>query len=161
MKKLRNRAKAAQYAREHRREHPEVAEKHRERTRRWRLNNPDKYAEQKKRFRKRYQSDPAMRIRQANYNHKKFGLSMDRFFEMLAEQSGKCRLCGEAFGQEIARKPVPDHCHETGKVRGMLCELCNKRMWTVDNKHWLSRAFRYKKGILEEQLILGADDELA
>lgn len=50
---------------------------------------------------------------------------------MLADQDGRCAGCqGELIlrlhetnnsGQDL----VVDHCHETGKVRGLLCRTCN------------------------------------
>lgn len=38
---------------------------------------------------------------------------------MVANQKGLCKLC------ELPKKLVVDHCHETGKVRGLLCRNCN------------------------------------
>ena len=88
--------------------------------------NPEKYAKQKERLKENYHADVKVRARQADYNWRRnYGLSLDRFFEMLAEQKGRCRLCGEPFGQSSSRKPVPDHDHETGEVRGIIHGNCN------------------------------------
>lgn len=44
--------------------------------------------------------------------------------EKLADvQRGVCDICRKPFSPD--RKPCLDHCHETGKIRGMLCCFCN------------------------------------
>ena len=43
------------------------------------------------------------------------------FEAMRAAQGGCCAICNEAF----SRTPKVDHCHATGKVRGLLCNGCN------------------------------------
>lgn len=41
---------------------------------------------------------------------------------LLASQDGVCAICGTApAGQALAL----DHCHDTGKIRGLLCKHCN------------------------------------
>jgi hypothetical protein len=37
------------------------------------------------------------------------------------EQGGRCAICGE----QVLDDPCLDHCHATGKVRGVLCRKCN------------------------------------
>lgn len=51
---------------------------------------------------------------------RKYGLTEIDYQNMLAVQAGKCCICGE-----IMALPFIDHCHKTGKVRGLLCQLCN------------------------------------
>jgi hypothetical protein len=61
---------------------------------------------------------------------KKYGRSLDWFNETLQSQGGGCAICG---GQEVAtdritglpRNLAVDHCHATGKMRGLLCTACN------------------------------------
>ncbi len=49
-----------------------------------------------------------------------YGLTLDQYNAMLAQQQGKCAIC-----QSSERKLVVDHHHATGRVRRLLCDLCN------------------------------------
>jgi len=51
-----------------------------------------------------------------------YGVTPQEFNDMLWKQSYKCLLCGDQFN---GKSPHLDHCHETGKVRGVLCGNCN------------------------------------
>ena len=44
---------------------------------------------------------------------------------MLVEQGGGCAICGREAWEERCGKLHVDHCHASGKVRGLLCEKCN------------------------------------
>jgi hypothetical protein len=53
---------------------------------------------------------------------KEYGLSRADFDAMSAAQGGVCLICGDAPED----KPLfVDHCHTTGRVRGLLCSRCN------------------------------------
>jgi hypothetical protein len=52
-----------------------------------------------------------------------YGLTLDRFWAMAARQGNRCAICRE-LPIGYARLSV-DHCHTTGKVRGLLCTNCN------------------------------------
>lgn len=57
-----------------------------------------------------------------------YGISVEDYNRMLHEQSGCCAACGNPetrvrSGQLIAL--AIDHCHESGRVRGLLCGACN------------------------------------
>jgi hypothetical protein len=47
-------------------------------------------------------------------------MTLTDYQPMYARQNGKCAICGVAEG-----KLVVDHNHTTGKVRELLCHLCN------------------------------------
>lgn len=56
------------------------------------------------------------------------GISLRQYQEMLESQNGVCAICGnnETVKQQGIPQPLSvDHCHETGKVRGLLCSRCN------------------------------------
>ncbi len=63
-------------------------------------------------------------------------------FEMLFEfQEQKCAICGAP----PAEKPLAiDHCHKTGKVRGLLCHKCNMGLGMfLDRPELLDEAASY------------------
>lgn len=52
----------------------------------------------------------------------KYGITADEYQRMLSEQGGVCAICR----QKGNRKHLAvDHCHKTGKVRGLVCSPCN------------------------------------
>lgn len=61
---------------------------------------------------------------------KKYGLSFEKYQEMFEAQDGKCKVCKhpetdiDKRNQTIKFLAV-DHCHTTGKIRGLLCRKCN------------------------------------
>jgi len=69
----------------------------------------------------------------------KYGLSREEY-DKLMEQT-HCQIC-EADLQE--RKAHLDHCHTTGKIRGVLCGACNIGLGHFrDNPEFLRRAADY------------------
>lgn len=62
------------------------------------------------------------RVRKVNLRDK-YGLTTQEFEEMLLAQGGLCAICGEA--DKGGRALAVDHCHESGKVRALLCHRCN------------------------------------
>lgn len=59
---------------------------------------------------------------------KKFGLTLEQYQAMNDHQSGKCAICGQPetlLWKGTLRQLAVDHCHATGKVRGLLCHQCN------------------------------------
>jgi hypothetical protein len=68
-----------------------------------------------------------------------YGLTVEDFDRMLAEQGGVCAICS----REHERMCV-DHCHETGKVRGILCSPCNRAIGQLgDTVEHVQRAVTY------------------
>ena len=57
---------------------------------------------------------------QQYYRTKLYGLSKEQYEALLVSQNYKCAICKTADAKEI------DHCHTTGKVRGILCGPCNR-----------------------------------
>jgi hypothetical protein len=56
---------------------------------------------------------------------RKYGITLDDYQEMLAQQEGKCAICGSTEAKNFGDTLVVDHDHATGKVRGLLCGTCN------------------------------------
>src|SRR6266851_2205326 len=89
-------------------------------------------AEINERKRHRWATDPAFRakILAAEVKTrrvrvlKRYGISEEEYERLLRLQNGVCAICKE--------KPegwlCVDHCHLTGKVRGLLCKNCNSAL---------------------------------
>lgn len=45
--------------------------------------------------------------------------------ELWEKQRGACAICGVDLASLPPRHRHIDHCHETGVVRGLLCQFCN------------------------------------
>lgn len=61
---------------------------------------------------------------------RKYGITLDEWQRMYDEQDGACKICGQPETkidrrQGLTRSLSVDHCHETSKVRGLLCSDCN------------------------------------
>ena len=61
-----------------------------------------------------------MRAYNMLYNH---GITLAEYNKMLETQGGVCAICGRP--QEKEEHLAVDHDHETGEVRGLLCDPCN------------------------------------
>ena len=73
----------------------------------------------------------------------KFGIGLAEYLGMVEAQAGKCRLCGREESTRQRRLAV-DHCHSTGKVRGLLCHHCNTGLGNfMDDAGLLRRAILY------------------
>ena len=57
-----------------------------------------------------------------------YGLTPEEYDEMFAAQEGKCAICKRVpSGNGVDRHNlVVDHDHDTGKVRSLLCDFCNR-----------------------------------
>lgn len=76
---------------------------------------------------------------------KKYGMTLSDFASTLESQKGGCAICG-GVSEKLSPKTrmVVDHCHETGKIRGILCDLCNTALGKFkDNPALLQSAIEY------------------
>jgi hypothetical protein len=57
---------------------------------------------------------------------KEYGITPEYVEELLDKQEGHCALCpATVSGHNMTDNLLIDHCHTTGKVRGLLCADCN------------------------------------
>ncbi len=54
-----------------------------------------------------------------------YGITLEDYNERLIKQEHKCACCGTTSPGGKHSTFVVDHCHETGKIRGLLCHNCN------------------------------------
>ena len=108
--------------------------------------NKELQAEKYKNFRK--QNPDFVRERNKGYYFKKkYGITTQQLAEMWASQDGKCGNtgCMDVLVRGKAGFAV-DHCHQTGKIRGLLCMRCNVSLGNVkDNTTKLFGLIKYLK----------------
>lgn len=89
--------------------------------------------------------DAQSKFRSSEYNRssmykKAYGLSIEDVRKMHEGQMGLCanRACSLEIFVDVAkgdkRKAFVDHCHSTGKVRGLLCISCNTSLGLLEQK---------------------------
>jgi hypothetical protein len=90
-----------------------------------RLKNPEKFKE-------------ISRKSGRKFRYRKYGISNQEYIILSKEQKYLCKICKEK------KKLFVDHCHKTGKVRGLLCHTCNAGIGLLrDNKTILLSAIDY------------------
>jgi hypothetical protein len=73
----------------------------------------------------------------------KYGITWEKFCEMVIEQDNKCYLCGQPPSDKFD-KLVVDHCHRTNKVRKLLCRMCNIHLSKIEAcPDYLKRVVEY------------------
>ncbi len=79
--------------------------------------------------RKRWNLAPTPK-RRAKWLKTKYGLSYEEYAKMYLNQSGKCKVCQIEISIESQlndhQTACVDHNHDTGEVRGLLCNHCNR-----------------------------------
>ncbi|MCS5736715.1 endonuclease VII domain-containing protein [Herbiconiux daphne] len=77
-----------------------------------------------------------------------YGITIDEYEEMSERQNHVCAIC-KCSETAITRWGTPrslavDHCHQSGKVRGLLCHNCNIVIGqSKDNIETLKNAITY------------------
>lgn len=113
-------------------------DKHRERVRlqnrEWSRANKERRAEQKQGYRRvnlEQYREMNRKYRAANretlalkQRARVYGLSVEELQALLEAHGGNCGACGDPFPSNSKHRHI-DHCHKTGKVRGLLCRACN------------------------------------
>ncbi len=106
-------------------------------TKAWRQANPERMAGTKAKYRERNRVVLAERQRAWNAAHPDkvkagnlrgcYGMTLETFLQMYEKQNGRCAICQIDMRVRANRKDAcnVDHCHTTGKVRGLLCSSCN------------------------------------
>ena len=84
------------------------------------------------RRRRRWATDPDYREKQ---RARRYGLSLQEYRTILARQGNACAIC-----KKSDQPLCIDHCHSTGKVRGFLCDNCNRGLGCYEDDSTRTRA---------------------
>ena len=78
---------------------------------------------------------------------KNFGITVEDYEFMFERQGGTCAICGSPeteFVMGVKKRLSVDHCHQTGRVRGLLCSKCNLGLgYFLDNWVLIDNAMEY------------------
>ena len=86
-------------------------------------------------------------ITRNSYYKSVYGITLEEYDILLEEQNGKCKICGS--DDNNGQRFCVDHCHETGKVRGLLCRPCNLALGCLrDDPILVLKAADYLVGVL-------------
>jgi hypothetical protein len=97
-----------------------------------------------------YRCQTCIQMMQETYQLRRLGCSNEKYQSHFNTQGGKCAICGVRQGHrsrygKVCRLAV-DHDHRTGKVRGLLCNNCNRGLGRFkDSIENLEAAIRYLK----------------
>jgi len=123
-----------------------------------RKRDPIKHAEAASRYRKKHAEKIRLRMA-ANYRRnvkarkeyemaRRYGITSVQFSSLRTEQENRCAICRNQMDP-----PHIDHDHQTGEVRGLLCQFCNSGLgYFRDNSENLRRAILYLGPTPEESL---------
>lgn len=59
---------------------------------------------------------------------REYGLTQELYERMLLGQGGGCAICHTTEPGTAKNYFSVDHCHVTGKIRGLLCNRCNRAL---------------------------------
>jgi hypothetical protein len=103
-------------------------------------------------YMRRYNSLPTTKKRTKDWYRDRdlrrfYGLSFDEFIALAAKTDDQCPICGVNPATHV------DHDHVTGKIRGIICNACNRLIGRLDDKQgMLERLVTYYGREKEEKL---------
>lgn len=76
---------------------------------------------------------------------RRYGITIDQYESMLEKQNSCCAICKSISPNRLDIDYfLVDHDHKTGKIRGLLCDPCNKGLANFkDSQINLTRAIEY------------------
>lgn len=116
---------------------PHVVEKNKERSKKWRQNNPERSKELVLEWKKRNPNKKSELDRKSQlWTH--YRLTIEKWMEMYNSQNGSCAIC-----KKNGNKLYVDHDHKCcpknitcGKcVRGLVCQKCNIFLHYIDSEY--------------------------
>lgn len=120
----------------------------------WKKRNPERHAayalasyyrnheSRKQRNRDRYNKNRDKYCK--SMNTRRYGMTPVEYDALFVKQDGVCALCGQE--DKGNRHLAIDHCHETGKIRALLCGSCNGGLGLFsDDVAMLEKAIVYLK----------------
>jgi hypothetical protein len=108
---------------------------------------------ERERTRLRYQRNKETHLSRSKRSHykQKYGITLEQLRELWVEQDCSCALCQAPLEDPTAERVRHrtgtwhlDHCHDTGQIRGLLCNRCNMALGLLgDSTGRLEAAIQY------------------
>lgn len=81
---------------------------------------------------------------------REYGIDLKKYNQMIEEQNNLCAICLKNETTLTNRGKISplcvDHCHSTGRIRGLLCRTCNSAIGLFeDDPELLLKAYNYLK----------------
>lgn len=112
-------------------------------TKHYYLKNKDKQKETAYMWRKK-NPHKNRRIDKNTKLKRSYGITLDDYESLSKHQNDKCAICNK---EEVGKRLAVDHCHATGKIRGLLCQKCNRALGMFqDDTKIIKNAINYLKG---------------
>lgn len=110
------------------------------------------FKKQRERFEARHpEITKKYKSKRAHAYHLKYthGMTQADYSTLLRVQKGRCAIC-ERTPKEVQQAHLSvDHCHETGRVRGLLCSGCNSRVEAArENPYRAARQIAYRDALM-------------
>lgn len=119
-----------QHNREYLKANPEKAKEHN-----------DKWKERRKEYYKRPENAKKLRNSHLKRN---FNITVEDYEKMFEDQNGVCAICGKPEICDRNDNLCIDHDHVTGKIRGLLCNKCNRALgYFLDDPKIILSAYNY------------------
>ncbi len=100
-----------------------TAKKHRQRVSGWSTEKKELNYQNQRKWEKNNAERHKRNVRKSDLKNK-YGITIEYFENLLLEQDYLCKICNKEETSKTRILSV-DHCHVTGKVRGLLCSFCN------------------------------------
>lgn len=140
--------------------------RNRERSAKYRRENPEKWREIDRRAKSKARENPeqVLKIREYQKQYRevnrralsdkerkrKFGITPEKYAEIFRSQNGVCAICKQpetATRLGKVKALAVDHCHKTDVVRGLLCADCNTGIGKLkEDKSIFLSAIQYLEG---------------
>lgn len=93
-------------------------------------------------YEKNREKDPKRKLAVKIYRLKKnYNITLDEYNELFNSQNGMCAICSDFSNTKML---AVDHNHNTGRVRGLLCQSCNVAIGLLkDSRLVITKALEY------------------
>ena len=102
--------------------------------------DPRAIDKRRRREKRRLEKDPMVKRRAELL--RVYGITLEEWYDIYDEQNGVCAICDQEC--KTKKSLSVDHDHDTGRVRGLLCNRCNRGLGLfLDDPEILKKATRY------------------